>query len=160
MTTFFADNKNEFKLMESYFKEDREWDFTFYQYQANLMENGTVYYYRTMGKHGRDIYYDPLESDESSLLSENLKEFLDFTAGRKEILSVVLHGDYDVFDPHQMNKRYLEVRCHEGEEIVSYLYALQNQLKEDNWEQLIELENGWYLGICQYIPIKLKGATG
>ena len=106
-----------------------------------------------------ESYFSEDREWEISIVSENLKEFLDFAAGGNEIWSIVLHGDADVLDPHDENKRYLEVRCYEGEEIISYLYAPLDSLNEDNWEQLMPLEDGWYFGIDQYIPVKLEEAV-
>lgn len=156
IVTFFINNRDDFKCLESYFNEYREWNFTFYQYESNLGGEQISYGYRTIGGDERNICYDLLVDNEISIVSENLKEFLDFAAGRNEIWSIVLHGDEDVLDPHDENKRYLEVRCYEGEEIVSYLYAPLDPLNEDNWEQLMPLGDEWYLGIDQYIPVKLE----
>ena len=35
MATFFINNKDDFKCLESYFNEGREWGFTFYQYEID-----------------------------------------------------------------------------------------------------------------------------
>lgn len=156
MAAFFINNRDDFEYLESYFSEDREWEFTFYQYESEWHGGHMTYRYRTIGGNIWMNYHDVLEEDEISIVSENLKEFLDFAAGGNEIWSIVLHGDADVLDPHDENKRYLEVRCYEGEEIISYLYAPLDPLNEDNWEQLMPLEDGWYLGIDQYIPVKLE----
>lgn len=160
MTSFFTENNDDFKRLELFFNENREWDFTFYQFESSLSsEQRFSYHYRTIYENEPNLFFDSysyLEEDKLSEQSVNLKYFLDFSAGKSEILSVILHGDNDVFDPHKEYKRYIEVRCHEGEEIVSYLYAPFNQLRKGDWEQLIELENGWYFGTYQYVPIKLK----
>lgn len=122
MTAFFSDNREEFKGLETFFQEDRDQDFTFHQYAGSkMLDGGFAYHYRTMDEDRKDIYLAPVEGEEVSSLSIDLKDFLDLMAERDEIISVVLHGDQDVFDPRKEGGHYLEVRCHEGDEIASYL---------------------------------------
>lgn len=157
MTAFFSDNRDGFKGLESFFQEDRDQDFTFHQYAGSKMwEGGLAYDHRTMDEERKDIYFVPLGREEVSRLSIGLKRFLDLTAEREEILSVILHGDQDVFDPRKEGKCYLEVRCHEGDEIASYLYVPSGQIKTLDQEQRIELGDGWYYSIYGYVPIELK----
>ena len=85
---------------------------------------------------------------------------MDLMAERDEIISVVLHGDQDVSDPREEGEHYLEVRCHEGDEVASYLYVPSGMIKTLDQEQRIELGDGWYYSIYGYVPIRLKGAEG
>ena len=160
MTAFFSDNREEFKGLETFFQEDRDQDFTFHQYAGSkMLDGGFAYHYRTMDEDRKDIYLAPVEGEEVSSLSIDLKDFLDLMAEKKEIISVVLHGDQDVFDPREEGEHYLEVRCHEGDEIASYLYMPSGTIKTLDREQRVELGDGWYYSIYGYVPIRLRAPS-
>ncbi len=157
MTAFFSDNREGFKGLETFFREDRDQDLTFHQYAGSKMWEGEVaYHYRTMDEDRKDIYFTPVEGEEVARLSIDLKDFLNLMAEKEEIISVVLHGDQDIFDPRKESEHYLEVRCHEGDEIASYLYVPSGQIKTLDQEQRIELGDGWYYSIYGYVPVELK----
>ena len=70
---------------------------------------------------------------------------------------MVLHGDDDLWDFRQGLKRYLEVRCFEGEQIVSFIYLPWREGasgQEEGQEQIRELEDGWYWWVSLYSPVR------
>ena len=160
MVTFFGKNQREFKYLEKYFGEIKDWNFGFYQYSSSVYSDSKTskvvnYYCRT----DEELKYsDYGVSDyliEKEKLSDHLCAFLDFSSAKLEIDNVIIHGNNDLLDSNRTMKRYLEVRFNEGEKISSYVYTPENLTKKE-WEELINLGNGWYFVVYQYSPIKLR----
>lgn len=160
MTTFFEKNQKEFKYLEKYFGEIRDWNFGFYQYSSSTHSDSKIskvvnYYCRTDGELKYSDYGVSDYLTEKEKLSDNLCAFLDFSSVKPEIDNVIIHGNNDLFDSNQTMKQYLEVRFNEGEKISSYIYTSESLTKKE-WDELINLGNGWYFAVYQYSPIKLR----
>ena len=90
---------------------------------------------------------------EKGRFSEELKVFLDFSQGKSSIQSVILHGDLD-FVLYPDLKRYLEVRCITGAEMISFLYAPGEAIEgREGWE-IEALDDGWYFSVYEYDAVK------
>lgn len=153
MEMFFSKNREMFRLLEIYFYACKDWEFGFDQFSSarHSKEGPITYYYRADEDIGNKIIIEGVD------IPEKLADFLEFAAEKKEICGVVLHGDDDLWDFRQGLKRYLEVRCFEGEQIVSFIYLPWREGasgQEEGQEQIRELEDGWYWWVSLYSPVR------
>ena len=154
MKKFFFSNRQEFNNLETYFAEKRDWNFIYEQYEPFEGANGIECNYRR----GVDFpckYYGDWEYRNISEVSAELAGFLEFSTKNREVGGIVLYGDQNQISPYPGLKHFLEVRCYMGEEMISFLLVMEKPV-EDGWEQLEELESGWYFSIYPYEPIKVK----
>ena len=159
---FFEKNREKFEELEDFFDMDRDWEFGFFEcnnwYNCYMMGKDRQEIYRVTDQdQEQDIYigwHDITEEDvEKGRFSEELKVFLDFSQGKSSIQSVILHGDLG-FVLYPDLKRYLEVRCITGAEMISFLYAPGEAIEgREGWE-IEALDDGWYFSVYEYDAVK------